>query len=47
MLAITPYSKDNPVLRGVPDTPAADFVPYGYVYAMVDWGACVTDCGAP
>jgi putative CocE/NonD family hydrolase len=36
VLAITPYSKDNPVLQGVPDTPAADFVPYGYVYAMVD-----------
>src|SRR5947209_8340195 len=36
VLTITPYAKDEPLLQGVNNTPAADFVPYGYVDVVAD-----------
>src|SRR5947209_7382315 len=36
VLTITPYAKDEPLLQGVNNPPAADFVPYGYVHVVVD-----------
>src|SRR5436305_721406 len=36
ILTVTPYAKDEPGLAGVNVTPAADFVPYGYLDVVVD-----------
>jgi putative CocE/NonD family hydrolase len=36
LLTITPYGKDEPAFRGVNVTPAADYVPYGYIDVVVD-----------